>query len=152
MAEKHEDKAHADKVQSRIEELELERKAQANRGVDPTPPVQEGVGRNPSGTYSEPTPTDVRYPNKLETEFENNLGAHIGKSAAQMREQLKLPDEPGGLKPASAPDEVKAVVDKRQLPTPEALEAHKQAQKPAEPKPAENAEPEALAPKAPKAK
>jgi hypothetical protein len=55
--------------------------------------------KNPSGTYSEPTPTDIRYPNKDQTEFENNHGAHVGKSAAQIRKAKGLPDKPGGIQP-----------------------------------------------------
>lgn len=58
-----------------------------------------GGSRNPSGTFSEPTPTDIRYPNKDNTEFENNHGAFVGKSAAQMRDEIGLADEPGGLDP-----------------------------------------------------
>lgn len=56
-------------------------------------------GKNPSGTYSEPTPTDIRYPDKTETEFENNMGAFIDKSAAGLREERGLPDAPGGIHP-----------------------------------------------------
>lgn len=55
--------------------------------------------RNPSGTFSEPTPTDIRFPNKDATEFENNHGAFVRKSAAQMREDHGMPDAPGGLYP-----------------------------------------------------
>jgi hypothetical protein len=58
--------------------------------------------RNPSGTYSEPTPTDIRYPDKDATEFENNHGAFVNKSAAQMREEKGMEDAPGGLYPAGA--------------------------------------------------
>jgi hypothetical protein len=57
------------------------------------------AGRNPSGTFSEPTPTDIRYPDKDATEFENNHGAFIGKSAAELRDEKGLPDAPGGLEP-----------------------------------------------------
>ena len=71
---------------------------EANRGISGGPGIA-GDGRNPSGTYSEPTPTDIRYPNKDETEFENNHGAFVAKSAAQMREEKGLPDAPGGLAP-----------------------------------------------------
>jgi len=74
------------------------RKLEANRGVAGGPAVNSD-GRNPSGTFSEPTPTDIRYPNKDETEFENNHGAFVQKSAAQMREEKGLPDAPGGLSP-----------------------------------------------------
>jgi len=70
------------------------RKLEANRGVAGGPAVNSD-GRNPSGTFSEPTPTDIRYPNKDETEFENNHGAFVQKSAAQMREEKGLP--PGGF-------------------------------------------------------
>lgn len=80
------------------EKLAAERKAQANFGQvdggamgDPT--------RNPSGTYSEPTPTDIRYPDKLATEFENNVGAFVDRSAAGLRAEMGLPDAPGGIKP-----------------------------------------------------
>jgi hypothetical protein len=59
-------------------------------------------GRNTSGTFSEPTPTDIRYPNKDATEYENNHGAFVNKSAAQMRVDRGMPDEPGGLYPAGA--------------------------------------------------
>lgn len=55
--------------------------------------------KNPSGTFSEPTPTDIRYPNKDLTEFENNHGAFFRKSAAQMRQDADLPDAPGGIYP-----------------------------------------------------
>jgi hypothetical protein len=58
--------------------------------------------RNPSGTFSEPTPTDIRFPNKDATEFENNHGAFVRKSAAQMREDHGLEDAPGGLYPMGA--------------------------------------------------
>lgn len=66
-------------------------------GSEPT--ENEAQDRNPSGTFSEPTPTDVRYPDKDATEFENNHGAFVGKSAAEMREAEGLPDAPGGLQP-----------------------------------------------------
>lgn len=94
------------------EELEAKRKAEANRGQT------EGSGgvvtdRNPSGTFSEPTPTDIRYPNKDETEFENNYGAHIGKSAAGLREELGMEDKPGGLNPAKKEAEDKKEADAR---------------------------------------
>lgn len=79
---------------------EAERTYEANRGISGGPSLS-GDGKNPSGTYSEPTPTDVRFPNKNETEFENNHGAFVGKAAAQMREEAGLPDAPGGLNPGS---------------------------------------------------
>jgi hypothetical protein len=69
----------------------------ANRGVTPSPSYD--FDRNSDGTFSEPTPTDVRYPDKDETEYANNHGAFMGKSAAQMRKALDLPDMPGGLRP-----------------------------------------------------
>lgn len=53
--------------------------------------------RNPSGTYSEPTPTDIRYPDKNATEFENNSRA--GVSAAEAREAAGMEDKPGGIIP-----------------------------------------------------
>jgi hypothetical protein len=77
--------------------LEAKRKAEANRGV--TGGQRHDSTRNPSGTYSEPTPTDIRYPNKDATEFENNHGAFVGRSAAQMREEAGMEDKPGGLIP-----------------------------------------------------
>lgn len=83
---------------SLIEADEERRRYEANRGV-PSGSTAIADGKNPSGTFSEPTPTDIRYPNKDETEFENNHGAFIGKSAAQMREDKGLPDAPGGLAP-----------------------------------------------------
>jgi hypothetical protein len=78
-----------------------QRDAQANRGVV-TGAGPGDDGRNTSGTYSEPTPSDIRYPDKSKTEFENNQGAFIDKSAAGMREERGLPDAPGGLAPAAA--------------------------------------------------
>jgi hypothetical protein len=65
-------------------------------GADAT---TEDAGRNASGTFSEPTPTDIRYPDKDTTEFENNHGAFVDKSAAELREEKGLPDAPGGLEP-----------------------------------------------------
>lgn len=54
---------------------------------------------NADGTFDEPTPTDIRFPNKDVTEFANNHGATVNKSAAQMRAERDLPDAPGGLAP-----------------------------------------------------
>jgi hypothetical protein len=76
----------------------------AKRRIDANYGVNEGGGlmasdKNPSGTYSEPTPTDIRYPDKDATEFENNHGAFVGKSAAEMREAADMEDKPGGLRP-----------------------------------------------------
>lgn len=76
---------------------EAERKYEANRGIPAGGPTIDG--RNPSGTYSEPTPTDIRYPDKDATEFENNHGAFLGKSAAGLRDELGMDDKPGGLRP-----------------------------------------------------
>ena len=59
-------------------------------GVDP-------LGRNPSGTYSEPTPSDIRFPDKDATEFENNHGAFLARDAASMRKATGQPDAPGGV-------------------------------------------------------
>jgi hypothetical protein len=56
-------------------------------------------GRNTDGTYSEPTPTDVRYPDKDKTEFANNHGAFVQRSAAEIREAEGIEDAPGGLDP-----------------------------------------------------
>jgi len=67
-------------------------------GTLPRDTVQS-LDRNPTGTFSEPTPTDVRYPNKDHTEFENNHGAFVQKNAAEMRKEKDLEDAPGGLKP-----------------------------------------------------
>jgi hypothetical protein len=82
-----------------VKAKEAVRISEANRGVTAGPNLFSG--RNPSGTFSTPTPTDVRYPNKDETEFENNHGAFIGKSAAEMRATMGLPDAPGGINPKS---------------------------------------------------
>ncbi len=81
-------------------ELDAKRKVAATFGQTGTTGIgATAAGKNPSGTYSEPTPTDVRYPDKRGTEFENNMGAFINKSAAQIREAEGLPDKPGGIKP-----------------------------------------------------
>lgn len=80
------------------EKLAAERKAQANFGQVDGNAIEAG-GKNPSGTYSEPTPTDIRYPDKDTTEFENNHGAFVGKSAAGLREELDMVNAPGGLEP-----------------------------------------------------
>lgn len=80
--------------------LEAKRTAQANRGTTTAAAASiNDQGKNPSGTFSTPTPTDIRFPDKQATEFENNQGAFIGKSAADLREDLGLPDAPGGIKP-----------------------------------------------------
>jgi hypothetical protein len=56
-----------------------------------------GLSKNPDGTFSEPTPTDIRYPDKNKTEFANNHRS--GMSAAEARKAAKLEDAPGGLAP-----------------------------------------------------
>ncbi|SHG79579.1 hypothetical protein SAMN02745157_4854 [Kaistia soli DSM 19436] len=86
-----------DEERKTLRELEIKRTAEANRGVTPSPAVA-GADRNPSGTFSEPTPTDIRFPDKDATEFEHNHGAFVGKSAAEIREAAGLPDKPGGIK------------------------------------------------------
>lgn len=88
----------SDKEKAVLNEQAITRRAEANRGISGGSAIG-GDGRNPSGTFSEPTPTDIRYPNKDETEFENNHGAFVKKSAAEMREEKGLPDAPGGLAP-----------------------------------------------------
>lgn len=106
----HEDEDASDgrseKEREIASEMDVRRKVEANRGVTGGPSIG-GDGRNPSGTFSEPTPTDIRYPNKDETEFENNHGAFVGKSAAQMREAAGLPDAPGGLAPVTEEQKAK---------------------------------------------
>jgi hypothetical protein len=54
---------------------------------------------NASGTLDEPTPTDIRFPNKLHTEYEGNLGALRGESAAEHRDAAGMEQRPGGLNP-----------------------------------------------------
>lgn len=91
----------------RFADLEAKHQYEANRGV-PTSSAPGASGRNPSGTFSEPTPTDIRYPNKDETEFENNHGAFVGKSASQMRAARGIEDAPGGLNPEAHAEKVEA--------------------------------------------
>lgn len=67
-------------------------------GVMPRDTVTS-LDKNPDGTFSEPTPTDIRYPNKDNTEFANNHGAYVHKNAAEMRADKGLADAPGGLQP-----------------------------------------------------
>jgi hypothetical protein len=88
------------------------RKVEANRG-QVSGAVVEDYSKNPSGTFSEPTPTDVRYPNKNETEFENNHGAFVSKSAAEIREEKGLPDKAGGLNPKKKEAEDAKAADAR---------------------------------------
>lgn len=88
-AQKRGDKEHVESV------LEAQRKANANYGQ-----IQGGVavdGRNTDGTFSTPTPTDIRYPNKDRTEFANNHGAFLRKSASEMRQDAGKPDVAGGI-------------------------------------------------------
>lgn len=68
-------------------------------GPLPRDTVTDLTTRNSDGTFSEPTPTDIRYPNKDKTEFANNHGAFVGKSAAEMRSDEGKADAPGGLDP-----------------------------------------------------
>jgi len=65
----------------------------------PTDASVPGDGRNTDGTFSEPTPSDIRYPDMTQTEFANNHGAFLAASAAELRERAGLPDAPGGLAP-----------------------------------------------------
>jgi hypothetical protein len=89
-----------DDERAQLSMLEAKRTAQANRGTTASEPASaDDQGKNPSGTFSTPTPTDIRFPDKQATEFENNQGAFIGKSAADLREDMGLPDAPGGIKP-----------------------------------------------------
>lgn len=53
--------------------------------------------RNTSGTFDEPSPMDIRYPNKDGTEFENNHGAFMGTSAAELRDANDMEQKPGGV-------------------------------------------------------
>lgn len=85
--------------------------------------------RNPSGTFSTPTPTDIRFPDKDKTEFENNHGAFVGKSAAQIREAEGLPDAPGGLAPD--PTLAEQVEEQKEAEADDAKERAKEAAKPA---------------------
>ena len=95
-------------------------------GALPRNTVTDLANRNADGTFSEPTPTDIRYPNKDLTEFANNHGAHVNRSAAEMRKEKELPDAPGGL----APDPVLA----------EMVEKNKKAEKDAKAAEAKKAE------------
>ncbi len=102
--EKKEDNARADKVE-RLKSAFSDHldTLTDDQLTDALERVAQGPGndltRNPSGTFSTPTPTDIRFPDKDKTEFENNHGAFVGKSAAQIREAEGLPDAPGGLAP-----------------------------------------------------
>lgn len=90
-----------DAEKAAIAEEEAARKVSANRGqVDGAGPAADG--KNPDGTFSTPTPSDIRFPDKNATEFANNHGAFVNKSAAEMRADKGMPDAPGGLKPLEA--------------------------------------------------
>lgn len=88
----------SDAEQEAADKLAAERKANANYGQ-----VDGGIladsNRNSDGTFSEPTPTDIRYTNKDNTEFANNHGAFVNRSAAEMRAEAGMEDVPGGLNP-----------------------------------------------------
>lgn len=56
--------------------------------------------KNSDGTFDEPTPLDIRYPDKDATEFARNHGAQIGTSAAELRDVMELEQKPGGLDPS----------------------------------------------------
>lgn len=101
-------------------------------GTLPRDTVKDLTTRNADGTFSEPTPSDVRYPDKDKTEFANNHGAFVGKSAAQMREDQGLPDAPGGLSPD--PALVKPVKDAEEAKASAAEDDKAKAEKPAEKK------------------
>ena len=82
-------------------ELEAKRRVQANFGQ--TEGRAPGFdGRNTSGTFDTPTPTDIRFANMDQTEFENNHGAFVGRSAAELRAAAGMPDRPGGIDPEGA--------------------------------------------------
>lgn len=99
------------------------RKVNANRGIQRDGMDASRVGRNTSGTYSEPTPTDIRYPDKSKTEFENNAGAFLGRSAAGLRKEYGVEDAPGGLDPESHRKKMKAERARRRREAQEAREA-----------------------------
>jgi len=90
------DPKRSPEFQAFLDSEEAKRIANANRGVT-TGTTVNNDGRNPSGTFSEPTPTDIRFPNKDLTEFENNRGAFRRKSASDLRKEKGLPDVPGGV-------------------------------------------------------
>lgn len=105
------DKTEEDKVkaggltedeQKVFDELSAKRRANAEYGQTGTGTIDPlAASKNPSGTFSEPTPTNIQYPNKDHTEFENNHGAFVNKSAAGLREERGLPDAPGGVRPVA---------------------------------------------------
>jgi hypothetical protein len=105
-----------DEERDMLAKLEAKRKVDANRGVTKTDPVPaDAADKNPSGTYSTPTPTDIRFPDKQATEFENNMGAFVGKSAADLRAERGLPDAPGGIKPVEIPPDWESMHWKQQV-------------------------------------
>lgn len=65
-------------------------------------------GKNPTGTYSEPTPSDVRFPDTNATEFEGNHLMVAGQNAAEQRDALGMEDKPGGIVDPDAPEPSKA--------------------------------------------
>jgi len=91
--------ASMEKARSAIEDRKIQKAidAQAGQTTGQTSAIPAPGGKNPSGTFSEPTPTDIRFPNKDMTEFENNRGAFRRKSAADLRKEQGLPDVPGGV-------------------------------------------------------
>lgn len=92
-------------AQALADDMETRRQLDANRGVvNGSGPTDNG--RNATGTYREPTPSDVRFPDMNATEFENNHGAFVGRAAPDLRAQMDMPDEPGGVRP-----EVKEAVE-----------------------------------------
>src|SRR3954463_8348807 len=71
--ESEDENSPAAKVKTMAEEDAIRHGIQANRGqIEGNPDRPAG---NASGTFDEPTPTDIRYPNKDATEFESNHGA-----------------------------------------------------------------------------
>lgn len=80
--------------------------------------VVTDLSKNPSGTFSQPTPTDIRFPDKDKTEFENNHGAFVKKSAADIRKEEGMIDAPGGIEPDPALEEAVKAAAK----APEAVE------------------------------
>ncbi len=77
------------------------RRRESNRGVGFTPGLTNS-DKNPSGTFSTPTPSDIRFPDADQTEFENNHGAFVKRSAADLRVDRGLPDVAGGIDPVGA--------------------------------------------------
>ena len=82
-------------------ELDARRRVQGNHGQTEGRTTM-GSENNPDGTYATPTPSDIRFPNQDQTEFANNHGAFVGRSAAEMRASAGMPDRPGGIDPEGA--------------------------------------------------